>query len=589
MPDRIASMVIPARQRELIPYVLLLIALAATAATASYAYVSGLRQDQLRFVNSADTVRAAIVTRLDAYVAMLLGGAGLFAASEDVTREEFRSYVARLDLHERYRGIQGIGFSRLVPPEDRAAVLAEMRRDLPSFEFWPDQPGSINAIVYLEPPDERNLRAFGYDMSSEPARAEAMARARDTGRPAASGKVRLVQEGSDDRDAQAGFLIYVPVYRGGSVPASLEQRRRALVGFVYSPFRADDLLREIVDARQRSTVDFDVYDGAPDPARLLHLSSDRVRERRFEIARTIEVEGRTWTIVVHGSDALRVSASRTVLALVIFAGLALSGLLFVVTRGQVKGRLAAEKTAEDLRRSEERLRQADRAKDEFLATVSHELRTPLNAIVGWTSMLTRGAVPPAMQTHAIAVISRNAAAQTRLVEDLLDMSRAVAGHLQLRMTEVDPRQVMQAAIDALRPAADEAGLILEYEAGADLCQIEADAGRLVQIVNNLLSNALKFTPRGGRVTVHADCVDDTFVLTVADTGIGMEPGFMPFVFERFRQADSSSTRTHPGAGLGLAIARHLVQLHGGSIEASSEGIGHGAKFTVRLPVRQGGG
>jgi signal transduction histidine kinase len=268
----------------------------------------------------------------------------------------------------------------------------------------------------------------------------------------------------------------------------------------------------------------------------------------------------------------------------LFSGLALSGMLFVVTRGQVTARIDAETVAEELRRSEERLLAADRAKDEFLATVSHELRTPLNAIVGWASMLSRGAVPSSMHGHAIAVIARNAAAQTRLVEDLLDMSRAVAGHLQLRLGDVDPRVVLQGAIDALRPVADEAGLALEYRPGANLCHIRADAGRLQQVVNNLLSNSLKFTPRGGRVSVHADCVDDSFLLTVEDTGIGIEPDFVPFVFDRFRQADSSSTRAHAGAGLGLAIARHLVELHGGSIAAASEGRGRGSTFTVRLPV-----
>ena len=572
----------PPARREWIPFLILLTALFATAATAGYAYVTGLRQEKIDFENAAVSVQSAIESRLDAYLAMLLGGAGLFAASEDVSRHEFRSYILRLDLPQRYRGIQGIGFSRVIRSGERERVLAEIRREFPLFRFWPEHDGDINAIVYLEPPDEMNLRAFGYDMGSEPTRADAMNRARDTGAAAATGRVRLVQEGPDAA-GQAGFLIYVPVYRGGSVPQTEEQRRRTLVGFVYSPFRADDLLTNIIDGEAHPLVDVEVYDGQPREESLLHRSSPSPARGRFRFVGTLPVAGRTWTLVFHGSGAGGATASRMIVGLIVFAGLALSALLFVVTRGQVRGRMAAERTAEELRRTEERLRAADKAKDEFLATISHELRTPLNAIVGWTSMLSRGAVPPATQPHAIEVIARNAAAQTRLVEDLLDLSRAIAGHLTVTMTDVDVPMVLQAAVDSLRPTADEAGVVLEYQPATDLGHIRGDPGRIQQVINNLVGNAIKFTPHGGRVALRAERNAGTLVITVQDTGIGMEPGFVPHVFDRFRQADSSTTRSHAGAGLGLAITRHLVQLHGGTIEARSEGLGRGSTFTVRLP------
>ena len=234
----------------------------------------------------------AIVDRLDAYVAMLLGGAGLFAASEDITREDFADYVERLEVGKRYPGVRGIGFSRRIGPDERQSVLDFVRRDLPDFRFWPEPPeGDINAILYLEPDDEMNRRALGYDMGSETNRAEAMARARDSGAPAASGKVRLVQEGGDNPDPQAGFLIYVPVYRDGTVPGSEEQRRRALVGYVYSPFRADDLLRKIVDSHEPSVVGFEVFDGAVSEASLMHRSEPAIVDRRFQLERTLDDRG----------------------------------------------------------------------------------------------------------------------------------------------------------------------------------------------------------------------------------------------------------------------------------------------------------
>ena len=576
------------RRLDLVAYAILLVSLTLTGAAARYAHLTGGREDQLRFERDAEGVVAAIGNRIDAYIAMLLGGAGLFAASDDVTRDEFRSYVQRLEVQRRYPGIQGIGFSRLVHASERDSVLAAMRQDIPLFRFWPDDYGDdVHAIVYLEPDDVRNRRALGFDMASENTRADAMARARDSGNAAATAKVRLVQEAVGTGAPQAGFLIYVPVYRRGNVPAMLEDRRRQLFGYVYSPFRVDDLLSGILGGDTPSRVVFEVFDGAKvSEAGLMHRSAGAPLKRSFYYQRQIDVAERPWTIVLYADDSIRVSSNRIVVALIALAGTTLSLVLFAVMRGQVRARQSAERTAEDLRRSEEGLRVADRAKDEFLATISHELRTPLNAIVGWASMLRRGALPPDMHPHAIDVIARNAAAQVRLVEDLLDMSRVVGGHLRLHVTAVDPGAILASAIDTFRPAAVEAGLTMVFEAAPDLSEIEADADRFQQVVANLLSNAIKFTPRGGQVSLRAVRDGGHMILTVADTGIGMEPQFVPFVFERFRQADSSTTRTHPGAGLGLAIARHLVELHGGSIEAASAGPGRGATFTVRLPVRQ---
>jgi signal transduction histidine kinase len=573
------------RRRELISVLVLLATLFLTVAAATYAYHMGTAEERLRFERASDAVVAAITSRIDAYTAMLLGGAGLFAASSDVTRHEFHRYVERLELVPRYPGVQGIGYARLIRAGEREGVLAANRADIPAFRFWPERPpGDITAIVYLEPPDERNQLAMGFDMMSDAVRAEAMNRACDEAQPAATGRVRLVQEDADPGRAQSGFLIYVPVYRGGTVPASVEQRRRALLGFVYSPFRAEDLLDGVVSEAVRHTIGFEAYEGSVEDNRLLHRTELTTPPIAMQTKRVIDVAGRPWTVVLHRGSVLEVSGRRVIASLIAIGGGVLSILLFLVMRGQVRAMGAAEERAEELRRSEERLRAADRAKEEFLATVSHELRTPLNAIVGWTSMLERGMVPPHMQSHAIDVIARNAAAQTRLVEDLLDMSRAIAGHLRLKPVQLDIQGILDAAIDAVRPAADESGLTLEHRRGGPHGLIRADPVRLQQIVTNLLSNAIKFTPRGGRITLRAERSGDTVIIEVHDTGIGMAREFLPFVFDRFRQADSTATRSRGGAGLGLAIARHLVELQGGTIAATSDGPGKGSTFTVRLRV-----
>jgi signal transduction histidine kinase len=230
------------------------------------------------------------------------------------------------------------------------------------------------------------------------------------------------------------------------------------------------------------------------------------------------------------------------------------------------------------------LEAADRAKDEFLAMMSHELRTPLNAILGWASIL-RNNRDEARLARGLEVIERNAKAQERIVSDLLDVSRIISGKLRLRLRRTDVAMVISAAADVVRPAAEAKGIRLALDLDPDVGETVADADRLQQIVWNLLSNAVRFTPRGGGIAVLAERADGGLRIRVEDTGAGIPREHLPHIFERFRQVDSSTTRAHGGLGLGLAIVRHLVEAHGGHVEAHSEGQGRGAAFTVHLPIR----
>ncbi len=227
--------------------------------------------------------------------------------------------------------------------------------------------------------------------------------------------------------------------------------------------------------------------------------------------------------------------------------------------------------------------QASRIKDEFLATLSHELRTPLNAIIGWSHILLGHALPAESQRHAVEVIARNATSQVRLVDEVLDISRIVRGQLQLDLRVVNVRAVIERALDTVRPAAEAKGLTLATNLLDDLVTF-ADAERLQQALWNLLSNAVKFTPRGGSVTVSATRQSSHAVVEVHDTGVGISAGFLPHAFERFTQADSSRTRRYGGLGLGLAIVRHIVELHGGTVTVESPGENAGSRFTIALPL-----
>ncbi len=229
---------------------------------------------------------------------------------------------------------------------------------------------------------------------------------------------------------------------------------------------------------------------------------------------------------------------------------------------------------------------ANRLKDEFLATLSHELRTPLNAILGWTTMLRDGHVQAGHVPRALDTIYRNATAQVQIVNDLLDISRIVRGHMQIVSQTLPLAPVLEVAVESIGPAADANDLRVSLSCPEEPVMVSGDQDRLQQVFWNLLSNAVKFTPPGGRIDVEMRRQSEAAVVHVRDTGVGISPGFLPHVFDRFRQADGSSTRSHGGLGLGLSIVRHLVELHGGRLTAESNGEGTGAIFSVSLPLRQ---
>jgi PAS domain S-box-containing protein len=228
--------------------------------------------------------------------------------------------------------------------------------------------------------------------------------------------------------------------------------------------------------------------------------------------------------------------------------------------------------------------ESNRLKDEFLATVSHELRTPLTAILGWARMLEGGTLESEMAARAIETIKRNAKAQAQIIDDILDVSRIITGNLYLELNPIELESVLEAAVNVVRPTAEAKGIQIDLDFGQEPIAVSGDANRLQQVFWNLLSNAVKFTPAGGKVTVKLRKLNSEAEITVADTGQGIKAEFLPFVFDRFRQADSTSTRQHGGLGLGLAIARHLIEIHGGAIQASSAGEGQGATLSVTLPL-----
>jgi len=701
-------------RRTWIPYFVLVVTLLLTAIATFYVALTARTKDQLRFDNAVEFTKDDIKNSLDTYISLLRGGSGLFAASDQVTREDFRAYVQQLELRDRYPGIQGIGFSLKTTSDQNA--LAQLRQQGIQINIRPEYPRSeYHSIIYLEPLDQRNEAAIGFDMFTEKVRRAAMERARDTGTAAASGKVTLVQE--IDNYKQAGFLIYFPIYRNGSKLETVAQRQTALEGFVYSPFRVKDLLRDVISEEQHSYVDFQVYDGTKIiPQNLLHSSNDNNDNYRSRLTTTttINIAGRTWSLVFSTRPEFASASEAGLVPYIFCGGVAVSMVLFGLTRSQARAKVAAEtavaqmhqsqaalrtsesrfrclieaniigiitadldgkiieandaflnmvgyqrdqlqelrwdtltppeyhhldqhasqeirtlgachpfekeyirkdgsripvllggatvegaqniciafvldlterKHLEDtLRHQTEELAEANRLKDDFLAVVSHELRTPLNAILGWVQLLRSRRMDEAKADKALEVIERNAKVQTQLIEDLLDTSRLMRGQLYLQMCPVDMAEAIAEAIDSVQPAAAAKNIQINSAIASEIGMVWGDRDRLQQIIWNLLSNAVKFTPDGGQVEVKLNCIDQFLEFQVSDTGIGISPEFLPYVFDRFRQAERATTRSSSGLGLGLAIVRQLVELHGGTVRASSAGFGSGATFIVKLPL-----
>ncbi|HEX8434648.1 CHASE domain-containing protein, partial [Archangium sp.] len=582
--------------RHLVPGVVLALSLLVTLGVSLVLGANARARDRARFENVVQSTADRIERRLDAYVALLRGTSGLFATQQEVTPLEFSEYVRLLQVQVHYPGIQGIGFTRRFSPEARPALeqWAREAAGLPDFRVWPETSDEeLHSVLLLEPLDKRNRAAVGFNMHSEPIRREAMDRARDTGMPALTAEVTLKQEIEERK--QAGFLLYLPVYRGGYVPATVEARRQALVGFVYSPFRADDLLNGIFGTERRPRVAFELYDGTEvDPARLLH-SSPRPealpQEPMLTATTTLSVAGRPWTLAFSSLPVFEEGARRPMVTPFAAGGVLVSLALFFLSLAQVRARGEAERNADGLRvalaeraRVEERLREADRRKDDFLAMLAHELRNPLAPVLTAVQLMERKQREGQAIDREREVVERQVHHMRRLVDDLLDVSRVTRGKIHLQKRPLDVVGAAARAVEAARPFAESREHTLHVELPVEPVWTEADPVRLEQVLTNLLHNAAKYSERGGHITLTLEREAGEAVVHVADTGMGIPADALPHLFEPFMQVARTLDRAQGGLGLGLTLVKRLVEMHGGRVEAASEGVGQGSVFTVRLPL-----
>jgi signal transduction histidine kinase/ActR/RegA family two-component response regulator len=588
-----------------VPFALLSAGIALSIAAGRYVAANERARAEAQFSTEAREAAQQIQSRIESYLEVVRASGALLRASNEIPASEFRAFVAALRLNDRYPGLVGIGFAARASRRQLPGLLRGLRLEGSNIRIFPaGGRDEYMPIVLLEPRTPGSVR--GYDIGTDPLLRDVMDAAADTGELKVS--VNLPAPNPFIRsDGNAIAVMLQPIYRSRAAPGTIEERRRALVGFVLAPLNVPELIGHI--SQEITGVVFDVYDSTAASGPSLG-GSPRADRGPYRLTQSVRVgDDRHWIVLVSSkagpSDAVVAQAAeRTQLV-----GISFSLLLFLISAVQIRAWQIAATHEAELRASEQALRKtesdlrtmvelerharseaqsASRAKDEFLTMISHELRTPLNAVVGWVSMLRSGAVREERHAHALETIERNARLQVQLIEDLLDISRLSMGKTRLDLRAVALDAVVAGVVDSLRPAAEARGLQLHTTIDSPRSMVRGDAARIQQIVWNLVSNAIKFTPPGGRVAVEISRDDARTRLVVQDTGIGIHKDFLPHVFERFRQADSSTTRGYGGIGLGLAIVRELVEMHGGTITVASEGEHHGSTFTVELPSAAAG-
>lgn len=470
-----------------------------------------------------------------------------------------------------------------------------------------------SSIIYLEPFAGRNLRAFGYDMYSEPVRRAAMQQARDENTAVLSDKVVLVQEA--EQNVQAGTLMYLPVYRKSMPIETVAQRRAALYGWVYSPFRMGDLLSGVLQGRNNPAVPhmhLQVYDGrGASTDNLLYdceAGQKTHKSALFTLERHMSLLGNEWTLRFARAEGDTSGIDYSKAWMTLAGGSSMSLLLFLLMLSYVDNRRAEQEleaahrelqTAYDsIVRKNAELQESNRARSEFLNAMSHELKTPLNHIIGFSELLKEGCTGQLTEQQSSFAQDIYAAGikLLDLISNILDFTSLESGYARLELDARNADVWINASVMPWRERATESGLTFTLDIPEPLGILYLDAAKVRQIVVSLLSNAVKFTPTGGSITLTArrvarlagDALPNAFAeyleIKVCDTGIGFSPEMLNRLFDAFHQGDAVLGRHYEGVGLGLALVKSLVDLHGGAVQAYNS-RNHGACVTVWLPWR----
>lgn len=541
------------------------------------------------FEYSCNQIRIKIETRLEEHAQLLRGGKGLFAVSDTVTMEEWSEFYKRTRVAEYLPGIQGFGYSFLIKPENLRKHEEHFRKVYsdykPDYKVLPEGKREIySSIIYLEPHNDRNKAAIGYDMFSEPIRRKAMEQARDSNVATLSGKVTLVQE--IDEDVQPGVLMYSPDYRRGMPFETVEERRKAIKGWIYSPYRMKDLMagiRGTMAHYQQEPLHLQIYDDtikSQDALLYDSRSVDSIMIEKPNLFLTMDVNfrGKIWRLEFTGRKSEMSIFHRSQL-LLLLTGIIITVLLAILSMMQIRANIRTRQI-EQLNVQLERLN-AD--KDRFITILSHDLKSPFTSILGFLELLTTGLrkfTIDQIETHLTMV--NNAAKNTfDLLQDLLMWTRAHTGKIPFNPRVISLKNKFDNIEQLTQQSAESKNISVIYDVSPDLT-LFADKDMLKAILRNLISNAIKFTEPGGTVKISAFRESDGVTISVADTGIGIKPEKQSAIFDISKVQPATGTKGETGTGLGLLLCKEFVDIHGGRIWFTSE-WGKGSDFRFNLP------
>jgi signal transduction histidine kinase len=539
------------------------------------------------FESKGNDIRLKLDARFKAHALLLRSGSSFFAASDTITQEGWRKFIKSEKINKNLPGIQGVGYSVIIPKNQLKQHIEFFRKNgFPDYNVIPVGDREIyTSIIYLEPFSGRNLRAFGYDMFSEPIRRKAMEISRDSDYAILSGKVILVQETNEG--IQSGTLMYVPVYQNGMKINTVEERQAAIKGWVYSPYRMEDLMNGILgnwDLPNENRIHLEIYDNddISDEALLYDSQSkdkviNKVKQNLY-LNLPIEFNGKKWTLQFTGnSENISILHGETFIVLI--SSITISLLLFALSLAFINANLRAKQ----IHLLNTQLEKLNTDKDRFISILGHDLKNPFNNLLGLSEVLLEDIrkldideiEDIAKDIYKSAIISGN------LLEDILMWSRTQQGSIPFNPQNVSLSATCRNIIEILNPGAYAKNIQI-YDSSVNHINVYADEDMLKTILLNLVSNAIKFTNSGGKITINAERNSEIVTISVSDNGVGIPPDGLAKLFDISEVLTTRGTAEETGTGLGLLLCKEFIEKHKGKIWVESE-EGKGSTFSFTLP------
>lgn len=578
-------------QRPWIPYIILVSTLVITCIATYYTSRSTHERDRLRFMNGVTQTQSIITNQLEIYTTLLRGTAGLFAENPDVTKAGFQTYINRLFLQEKYKGIQGIGYIAYVPADQKESFLqdASAKTETQVTIRPAGDRKAYYAVEFLGPIGAMNQAGVGVDIGTDSARRAAMNYARDRGLPTISHKTIL--NASLTQPRQPGFFIFAPIYASASIPETLTKRREKILGFVFSPFRANTLFNTVVNPSSIPSLNFKIYDGTHvTNDKLLYDSSTKKRESVknyqpvFNETKQVTVNGAMWTILYTNTSDFDSASQANLPPFIFLGGLLISIMFFMLSRAQYIARANAEISAHQLQISQMELQKAIGMRDNFISIASHELKTPVTSLKVYTEVLLKRFRQKGETKTSDYLVKMNKQIDklTLLIVDLLDVSRLQAGHLTFRFEKFDLAEVIAEAVENTQYIAERHKIIVR---GTTIKKVWGDRDRIGQVLNNLLTNGIKYSPNAKQIIISFANEKKGVRVSVQDFGIGISKEHQKKIFNRFYRVTDPDEKTYPGLGIGLYISNEIMKRHGSNITIESV-KDKGSNFSFILPHSQ---